>query len=298
MSDRKFHFAMMCQNNLFEVIPNIERALPYVDSVTVVDGGSNDDTIIYMRNWSAVEPKLRFYVYPWQDDFPAQRNNYVKHVAEIAKEGDWLLTCDPDEFFEELTFQKLHAAADRAEADGKNMVGFQCRSVSLKGNKRVWENLDQYWKHLFIKWDPNFHYTGYKCHEGKGGVPHNIMNTSLVYEHVKQENVIWRRGFRNLFHAGGGPNLGESNPRWLDLRSICSSLGIEDWHTFDKYMLKGNIDQRIKDWMLKYYNLDGFDGASEHREASLAYFVIYHPEECKNLSAEHQEYYKSKGARW
>jgi glycosyltransferase involved in cell wall biosynthesis len=292
MTSRKIHLGMMCQNNLWELIPNLEKVLPYVDSVTLVDGGSTDDTIIYMRNWSLEEPKIRFYVYPWQDDFPAQRNNYVRHIAEIAEPGDWVLTADPDEFFDTIALEKLHRAAYRAEQTGKNMIGFQCRSVSLKGNKRVWENLDDYWKHLFIRWDPNFHYTGYKCHEGKGGVPHNIMNTALIYEHIKQENVIWIRGFRNLWHGGGGPNLGDKNPIWVKLRKVArEKLSIEKWHDFYSYMLRGNIDSGIKQILIDHayegtpkagpnalHNND-WDGSSEVREMYRTYFRILHPEE-------------------
>lgn len=641
MSSRKIHLGMMCQNNLWELIPNLERTLPFVDSATIIDGGSTDDTIIYMRNWANQESKLRFYVYPWQDDFPAQRNNYVRRIGEIAEPGDWVLTCfddatevltdsgwqlfkdvdverdrfltlnqkthrlewqkashkieqefkgnlleysdkscdfavtgnhnmyvrskysnwgagqlsekktresyelvpaesligsgkgkmlraaswhsenkipstlkglepttlarllgwyvsegwsyeqgfrkkiqisqtkqpyrsqlvadiraagcspifesephedtitfyhsklfnelrffgstapekrlppwvknsspeflrtfletyisgggsvkgksfeeysmfyttsptlagdiqevclklglrctvakqesraggtnrkgqrivgkhpiyvgtisshaevtvdfdklrplsyegtvrcvtvpnntlcvrrngrtlicgncDPDEFFEELALQKLHAAADRAERDGNNMVGFQCRSVSLRGGQRVHENLDEYWKELFFKWDPNFHYTGYKCHEGKGGVPHRIMRTALVYEHIKQENVIWIRGFRNMFHGGGGPNLGEKNPIWIKLREFCrTQLEIDDWHTFYKYLLKGSIAADLKQLLIDHM-YEGtpkagpnalrntqWDGASEMREMYRTYFRILHPEE-------------------
>ena len=300
---RKIHAALMCQNNLSELIPNLEKVLPYVDSITCVDGGSKDDTIIYMRNWSLEEPKIRFYVYPWQDDFPAQRNNYLKHVAEIAEPGDWLLTFDPDEFFDQLALEKLHAAADRCEKDGNNMVGFQCRSVSMKGNKRVWENLDEYWKQLFLKWDPNFHYTGYKCHEGKGGVPHNIMNTSLVYEHIKQENVIWIRGARNLFHGGGGPNLGSKNPIWTKLRKITDDkLGLKSWHNYYDYLLKGNIDEELKELFTTHrhegtskagegaWKSEHWDGASEVREMYKTYFRILHPEEePEEFKSEHVE---------
>lgn len=640
MGDRKIHYAMMCQNELHDIVPNIEKALPFVDSVTVVDGGSKDGTIMYFRNWQKKEPKIRFYISPWEDDFPKQRNKYVSLVAEIAEQGDWLLTCfddktevltsngwkpfkdvnidedefltlnkethvlewqrasrkienrfkgnlleysdkscdfavtgnhnmyvkrkysnwspedietskninlfelvqaeelinsgkgrmlraaswnseggkeyvpgisnvkfarilgwymsegwsymnghrkkiqfsqtkeptrtelidllescglniiynsgrrsdtitvynhklfdilqefgktswekylprwvkdesqeflinfletyikgdgstksnnfidysmfyttsktlagdvqeicmklglrctvsereptiggyndrgqviegkrvcfngtissnkevvvdfnnmvplpydgivrcvtvpnntlcirrngrtlicgncDPDEYFEDLTFEKLHKAADKAEELGRNMIGFQCRSVSLGGPERVWENLDDYWKHLMIRWDPNFHYTGYKCHEGKGGVPHNIMNTALIYEHVKQENVIWLRGHRNLWHGGGGPNLGSKNPIWVQLRKIAKEkLGIEAWHDYYDYVLKGNIDQEIKDLYINHmlegtpdggpncWKTEPWDGASEVREMYKTYFRVLHPEE-------------------
>ena len=291
MSKRKIHAACMTQNELSEIVPNIEHILPYVDSMTVVDGGSQDGTLIYFRNWEKKEPKLRFFLYPWRDDFPGQRNNYVKHVAEIAKDGDWLLTFDADEWFEELALQKLQAAADRAEQDGRNMVGFQCRAISMCGPEKVHENLDDYWKHLFIKWDPNFHYVGRLCHEGKGGVPHNIMNTSLVYQHIKQQNVTWIRGMRNSIVGGSGDNLGDSCPNFVRVKQLLANEGIKGWHQLYSYMLKGNIAPEIKQFMEElvfegtpkagpncWRNYD-WPGASEWREWYKSYFRILHPEE-------------------
>lgn len=287
----KIHYALMTQNELSDIIPNVEKALPYVDSVTIVDGGSIDGTIMYFRNWAKAESKIRFFIHPWEDDFPGQRNKCLKHIADIASPGDWLVFLDPDEYFEERTFQKLRQAAEYAEKNGANMVGFQCRSVSTQGPERVWENLDEYWKQLFIKWDPRFHYTGHKCHEGKGGIPHNILNTDLVYEHVKQENVIWLRGMRNSLVGGSGDNLGTSCPNFVRAKEILTALGINTWHEMYNYMLKGNIDKSVKDFMVDmvfegtpnagpncWRNYD-WPGSSEWREWYKAYFRILHPEE-------------------
>jgi glycosyltransferase involved in cell wall biosynthesis len=273
-------YCMMCQNNLHEVRDCISRALPYVDHIIVVDGGSVDDSIFYFRNWSQQEPKLHFYIHPWTDQFSEQRTKYLRHADEFAKPGDWILVSDPDELFEEQTFQKLPLLIEAIQKKGDyNAAGFQCRSVSLKGPHRVWESLDNYWKHLFYRWEPNLRYIG-QPHETlliSGGL--RIVNTPLLYEHIKQENVIWKRGARNLFVGGGGPNLGDKNPRWTELKNACKSLGIETWHQFNGAMLKGNIPQPIRDWMIKYHDIDGFDGASEHREVYKTYYRYYHPEE-------------------
>ena len=48
----QFHAAMMTQNELPDLIANVTRLLYQCTSVTVVDGGSTDGTIPYMRNWS------------------------------------------------------------------------------------------------------------------------------------------------------------------------------------------------------------------------------------------------------
>lgn len=267
-------YCQMTMDRLSETKYCIERVLPFVDEVIIVDGGSRDDSIFYLRNWAQKEPKIKFFLYPWQDNFSAQRNNYLSKVAP----GDWVLVSDPDEWFEDNLLLNLRKIIEIAEAKDKDMVGFQCRSVSMKGPVKTWENLDKYWKRLLFKKYADVRYVG-NPHESLQNHPHKILDTPYIYEHVKQENVIWHRGARNLFAGGGGPNLGTRNPRWLDLKDRCSKLGISSWHDFDKYLLKGNIDQSIKDWMISVHDIDGFDGASEHRECYKLYFRIYHPEE-------------------
>lgn len=267
-------FCQMTQNRLHETKLCVETYLPYVDRVVIVDGGSEDDSIFYLRNWAQQEPKLSFYLYPWNDNFSAQRNNYLKHVPDNA----WVLVSDPDEVFEEEALKALPHLIAEAESKGKDMIGFQCRSVSMKGEQRVWENLDNYWKRLLFKKYSNTYYVG-NPHESLANHPHQIMDTPFIYEHIKQENVIWHRGARNLFVGGGGPNLGKTNLHWINLRQICTQLGITTWHDLDKYLMKGNIDKSLKDWMISVYDLTGFDGASEHREMYKLYYRIYHPEE-------------------
>lgn len=281
----------MTMNEASDLIPNLESILPFVDSLTVTDNGSSDLTYFYLKNWAKNEPKLRVFMYRWEDDFPKSRNNYIKHVSEIANLGDWVLTFDADEYFSITALEKLTSAINMAENKGLNMIGFQCRSVTLQGKKRVWENLDDYWKQLLFKWDPNFHYTGNKCHEGKGGVPHNIMNTALVYEHRKQEDIHWVRGMRNSIVGGSGDNLGDSCPNFVTVKRILKDIGIVGWHQLYSYLKKGNIDKTLSLFMEDmvfegtpnagpncWMNVD-WPGASEWREWYKSYYRILHQEE-------------------
>jgi len=286
----RVHAALMTQNELTDLEENVRGLLPHVDSVTIVDGGSQDLTIPFMRAWARSEPKLRFFIHPWRDDFPAQRNNYLAHVAEIAQEGDWVLTCDPDEFFSEEALSSLRRLAEVVPAKREKYrgVSFRCRSVTLRGRERIWEHDDDYFKPLYFRWSPSLRYS----HHGEGAV-HEVLHgaaptyttghhpefPSLLYEHRKQENAIFYRGARNLFIGGGGENSGSKNPRWVELRAISDGLGLKTWHDFQKYLLAGNIDPRLKEWMIKYRSVTGFNGASEHREMFKTYFWMYHPEE-------------------
>ena len=277
----KIVYCMMAQNRLSEVKHCINLVRPYVDEIVIVDGGSIDDSLFYLRNRSDVN----VFLHSWTDNFSGQRNNYIKRAREVAGTDDlYILVSDPDEWFEEETLKNLRSVVDFCEKQGANMAQFQCRSVTLKSDERVWENLDNYWKGLLFKYEPGIHYVG-NPHETL--VPPSGLRpvrTPFLYEHVKQENIIWHRGMRNYIAGGGGPNLGNKNPYWVKLREIMSELGLNKWHGFDAYLLKGNIDQRIKEEFIKYIGLKeitpGFtDGLSEMRECYKTYFRIYHNEE-------------------
>jgi len=120
-------------NSLIDTIVCLKAYLPYVDQAIVIEGGGNDDSLYYLRNWSQEEPKLKVFLVPWKDNFSEQRNEYLKRVPD----NSWVLVSDPDEVFMPDTLQKLQPLIEEAERRGKDMIGFQCRSVSLKGEKRV-----------------------------------------------------------------------------------------------------------------------------------------------------------------
>ena len=75
-------------------------------------------------------------------------------------------------------------------------------------------------------------------------------------------------------------NAGESQKLWRPFRELVKSItGIDDWNSFNNYMVEGKIDQRLKDEMVKFRLETGYDGSSEWREIYKTYFMIYHPEE-------------------
>lgn len=280
-------YCMMTQNRLLETKHCIDLVEPYVDHVVVVDGGSTDDSLFYLRNREGVN----MFVHPWEDNFSSQRNNYVRRAREVVGHDDfWILVSDPDEWFEHDTLAMLTELQDDCERSGRNMVMFKCRSVTLKGDVRVWENEDEYWKGLFFRYTPETRYSG-NPHETlhlTGG--QRPIRVDFKYEHVKQENVIWHRGFRNMYVGGGGPNLGSRNPLWVELKEAVKEVygSSLQWHEFDKALLRGNLDQKIKDLLIKFRLEDGYDGSSEMRESYKLYFRIYHPEEePEELRGEH-----------
>jgi len=285
---QQIHAALMTQNELSDLVPNVHELLPHVHTVTIVDGGSTDGTIPYLRNWGRVTDRpLRMFIHPWKDNFPAQRNNYLARVAEIAQAGDWVLAFDPDEYLDKSALNDLPKIIEQANRLRLNRVGFRCRSVSYRGPQRVWENEDAYWKGLLFRWSPDLRYE----HDGEGPVHENLRGVpgptmdmgatpgtrAYYYEHRKQENVIWPRGARNLFCGGGGPNLGSTNPRWVHLRAIASRLGLHTWHAFHAYLLAGEIDPELHAWIVDHRHDDWGDGSSEHREMFKTVYRLYHP---------------------
>jgi len=269
---------MMTQNRLLETKHCVDLVEPYVDDIVVVDGGSTDDSLFYLRNRDGVN----MYIHPWEDNFPAQRNNYLRRARELIGNDDfWVLVSDPDEWFERSTLAVLYDLQDEAENRGCNLVTFKCRSVTLKGDRRVWENEDEYWKGLFFRYRDGLQYVGnpHETLQMPGGL--KPMRTPYMYEHVKQENVIWHRGCRNMYIGGGGPNLGNRNKMWLELKELVWSIyGTHlTWQGFEKEMLRGNIHPDIKAWLVRAKDQEGYDGSSEMRESYKLYFRIYHPEE-------------------
>jgi len=270
----------MCRDRLYEVSKCLDLVSPYVDGMVVIDGGSVDDSIFYLRN----REDVNMFLHPWKDHFSDQRNNYIKRAWEVnGNKPFYCLVSDPDEFYSIEALSNLHNITAVMEEKGANCCAFRCDSQSLKGEKVVHHSKDQYWKNLlFLVTDPNEDRYINNPHETlllKGG--RREIRTDLVYYHRKQENIIWQRGCRNMYIGGGGPNLGEKNKLWLELRNTVKEVFGRDlsWNEFEKELTKGNIDQRLKEWMFKVRKEDGWDGASEHREAYKYYFRILHPEE-------------------
>jgi hypothetical protein len=152
----------------------------------------------------------------------------------------------------------------------------------------VWDNQDNYWKGLFFRWASHLRYV----HDGEGAVHERLVGAdpmyqtghhpefpNLWYEHRKQENVVWVRGVRNYFIGGGGPNLGSRNPRWVKMKSIAGRLGLDTWHKMNAYLLAGQLDGELRDWIIAHRRETGWDGSSEQREWYKLYFRFYHPEQ-------------------
>lgn len=283
----------------------------------------------------AVDVKMNIVIKPWCDDFPNQRNAYLETVGLLRKENEssWVVVSDSDEYLSERFRIRLKKVVEEfAEPNGYTMLLIRARDVELdeEGNK-VHERVPDYWKNLVYKWRPKLRIVGEKVHEGFNmnfnmvKLPDNIdkgPDYEILYEHRKRGNAtVWERAHtRNFFIGGGGPNLGEKQRLWKPYRELLDPLlaefhGIPEedllWHHYRDYLKAGNVDRRIKYWLIRYM-LEGvkdrpreltfedngglvtmhlqksdtevtsgynYDGASEIREGYKYYFRILHPDE-------------------
>jgi len=271
----------MCKNNLFQLNEAVESVLPFVDYVVLVDGGSDDCTLFHFHGRE--DEGIHLFLHPWKDHFSEQRNNYIKRAREVVgSDSFWILVSDPDEHFDSQTLMSLRGVQSTCVSRRLNSAMFRCRSESYIGNRKVWENLDDYRKLLFFSYEPGMEYRG-NPHEHlvfPSGNPRPLV-TDLIYSHKKWESVIWERGCRNYWIQGGGDNAGVKNQLWVELRQLTKDYYGRDlsWAEFQRELVYATIPDTVKSWMINKARLDtGWSGSSESRENYKYFFRFLHAE--------------------
>jgi hypothetical protein len=268
----------------------VERVYKYVDYVIIVEDGSLNEL---QRQKLKAYPNLILKTVEFKDNLPEYRNAYLEEAKKLK--ADWVIVSDPDELFCEELLKDLRQIIDWAEANGYNMLGVNCREAfvavewlddldKLKESPGGYRESD-FWKNLIFKLYPDLRYEGvgktktvhetwYSC------VPWKAINLpkKYYYEHRKSALKIWRNAARNLFMGGGGDNVGDLNPYWVELRQICDKLGIKTWQEFESYLKKGNVAPELMDWLIKALNAKPTDYGVETRETAKYYFAL-HPED-------------------
>lgn len=302
MSEIKIVANVMQTNRLKETVQTVETHLPYVDKYIIVDGASQDESVIYLRNWSEVEPKINFFLHPWKDNFPEQRNHCLEHARELCNDGDewWALVHDSDELFSDGFLENMRDIIDQARESGANEVDVQCQSQSYHGDKLVHKSTDNYYKQLLFRLypetqyivadNPHIHLYQPNMRTARvGGEKVTGDGKDILYYHQKQEDVTWLRGARNFFIGGAGLNLGDKNPYWVEFKMIVrkyfGGTYPNDYQKIEKWFIKGQLPQEMKDWLINRARTcrelwPGYtDGSSEVRETAKMYYLMFHPEE-------------------
>lgn len=271
---------MMGMNALAWIKDCFESMKIVVDRMIYIDGGSIDDTIVYIRNRGDVE----MYIHPWTDDYGAQRNRYLDY-AKQKDAADWIVVSDHDEFFSPKLRENLRNIVAEAEAGGYNKIDVQCMLTYISGDKLVSQELRSFWKPLIFKNEPGVYYEGSPhevLHNPNGWREKKIGDEDIYYAHVRQENIIWIKGARN-FVVSGGAMMYDKNPHYVEFKEALKRDGHElNSVEFNKVMVAGKVGPCTEQWIIEHKDINDPSlpecCCSEMRECYLAYFKLYHPE--------------------
>ena len=101
--------AIICAKNESDFIGGcIERLLPFVDQIVVVDNGSTDDTKAIASRYP-----VELYDYPETNDMSAVRNFSLSKAT-----GAWFLQVDPDEWYPASEMRKIREFIETADEKG------------------------------------------------------------------------------------------------------------------------------------------------------------------------------------
>lgn len=259
----------------------LEQVMPYVDRAVFVVDKMTEEEMEDLRN---VAPgRVHIYYHEWFDNFSEYRNLYINKLRELGPPYGWALVSDHDEVLSDEACRLLREYVDKSN-NGLNysVIKINSHDITYDWNgEKVQDNQSDWFKDLLFKVWSTTYYVG-NPHEGLHTVVTGVIKfpKSAPYYHIKTFNHILYRGCENYWVGGGGDNMGENNPTWVEVKAICKKLGLDTWAKFWAYMKAGNVDQELKDWMIRYRNTNDRPWAdSELRGYFIYYFYILHPEE-------------------
>ena len=98
------------EENLKRCIPTIK---PFVDEIIVVDTGSTDRTVEYLKAQGA-----KVFEHPWEDDYSIHRNQGIQHAKDEG--ADWIFIVDADEeLIGEIPLSDIRRKLESSPADCK-----------------------------------------------------------------------------------------------------------------------------------------------------------------------------------
>ncbi|MEM2355183.1 MAG: DUF4214 domain-containing protein [Candidatus Bathyarchaeia archaeon] len=277
----------------------VEEMAPYVDYCVIVCEKQRPFSEEQKKELLKY-PNVILLEEPYNDNHPEFRNIYLNKARELGKQRGkpvWMCVSDSDEYYSEELRRNLRSIIAEYDSKGVNQLGIRCLEQfevhdwmdeidKLKEAPTIARQSTYYKLLIFKICCDQLRYEGIgvekRVHETWGCPIHPWVPAhlppNLTYTHVKPCIKTWRNSARNVFIAGGGNNLGDRVPLWVELRAICNALGINSWREFEAYLKKGNVDVLLKKFLVKCLDAPRTDWGVEYREASLYYWAL-HPNE-------------------
>jgi hypothetical protein len=218
----------------------------------------------------------------WLDNLPVQRNVALNVARELK--CDWVCSSDPDEHYNLPLAMDLQDIIAAAEQQGYDLLQLNCHDIRKDNEFQHIETSTDYYKDLIYKLKDGVRYEGYGnlpvWHEGVLGLSNAIrLPSKYYYTHEKSRVDMLFHNTKDLFIAGGGPNLGKNNLTWVKLKEITDGLHITTWNQMHNYLKRGNIDKRLVAFMVLHKDDHEKDGDQNARAMFQYYFEVLHPEE-------------------
>ncbi len=274
--------ACITQNRIKNMQRLIPKVIDWVDKVVVVDSFSVDGTKEWLENYS---PKIIVTQRQWDDSFANQYNEYLKHIDQ-----GWILICDDDEIPSQALLKTLKPMI-RKSMRGERFSIVEYRSQAMRvENDIIVEDTgpNPYWRQIFFKWMPKMRYV-IDLHQALMGTKSlKYTRRDEVYYHLKSNEDLYRNACRNWWIAGiwlMDAKSGIFSEEWHEFKRVVLDAypDVKVFGDFNAYMVKGNINQKVKDYIIKVKDLpDEIDkdrNMNELRAYYKYYFDVLHPEE-------------------
>jgi len=289
----KITYAGITQNRIGNIKRNIPKVIDCVDRIVIVDGFSTDGTKEWLDNYGS--PKITVVQHEWDDNFSHQHNEYLRQITD-----GWVLVCDDDELPSRALLESLPQVIEESN-DGNIYCVAEFRSHGMEideaGNILNDGGPNNFWKEIFFKYNTGMEYTvnlhqslgGHYKHEKKHKKPEMLKRRNEVYYHLKTNKQMYRGACRNWWVAGIWPGgeikEGIRCPEWYEMKMAVAQVypEVKVYRDFDKIMVKGNMDKRIKDFFYKYKDISDEPSKNRFMNELRAYwkyyFQILHPNE-------------------
>jgi glycosyltransferase involved in cell wall biosynthesis len=249
------------------IVENIKVTGPYVDEIHVQGDDFSEGSVRILEDLGA-----EVHIVPWEDNFSDYKNKAISYANT-----EWVLICDHDEIPTEEMARALRDIVERSDRGRRfNMVGFDVVDVWTEDGKVVSENRSSGGKAL-LHWNvPEPYYGNPHIWLKPNYYPWKAIHVPYAYRHVKDRGSILPNSVRNVFLGGGGDNVRERNPLWVELRALTRELGIDTWGDFHRYLKRGDIDDRILNVLRRMAEMPWKD---DELKDPLRYYYQLHPEE-------------------